>query len=219
MYCVDAPQTGGGEFGGGRVAYKAGATLLLSTTHALAAAPPGLAERARRMTAVYTKGFGNVAEDEYPLMASNGLRPLAAATERDMVSLGNNHSAKQPAMTHPLVLEHPDTGRPYLFVHTVCLDHLVEDGKGALSWEESMEFVDSILDPVLDDTIVINWQPGWLCLWDNRTLLHSVTPTAVYEERWPGRRLMMRTAMAEKAFNPFNATVSPTTGGEVQAKL
>ena len=82
-----------------------------------------------------------------------------------------------------------------------------------------MEFVDSILDPVLDDTIVINWQPGWLCLWDNRTLLHSVTPTAVYEERWPGRRLMMRTAMAEQAFNPFNAAVSPTTGGEVQAKL
>lgn len=206
MYCVHAPSEGGGEFGGGRVAFKAGATLLLSTTHALKAAPPSVAERARRMTAVYTKGFGNVAENKYPLMASNGLRPLAPA-ELGAVSSDDRytHSEGQPAMTHPLVLEHPDTGRPYLFVHTVCLDHLVEKGVGALSWDESMAFVDSILDPALADTIVVNWEPGDLCLWDNRTMLHSVTPTVIYEECKPGRRLMMRTAMAVRGFSPFTA--------------
>jgi alpha-ketoglutarate-dependent taurine dioxygenase len=221
MYCVDAPPEGGGELGGGRVVYKAGATLLLSTTHAFAAAPSAVAERARRMTAVYTKGFGNVAEGEYPRMAPSGLRPLAPAAP-DTVSADARYaySTGQPVMVHPLVLDHPDTGRPYVFVHTVCLDHLEEDGVGALSWDESMEFLDSILDPALGDTIVVNWEPGDLCFWDNRTMLHSVSPTAVYEERWPGRRLMMRTAMAEQGFSPFT-TVQGGTAGEAaeQARL
>eukprot|EP01047_Picozoa_sp_COSAG01_P027059 COSAG01_NODE_1770_length_9272_cov_5.371198_9_plen_182_part_00 len=34
-------------------------------------------------------------------------------------------------------------------------------------------------------------------------MLHSVSPTEAYEKRWPGRRLMMRTAMAERCFRPF----------------
>ena len=59
--------------------FKAGATLLLSTMHALAAAPRAVRRRARAMTAVYSKGFGNVREGVYPLMAPSGLRPLAPA--------------------------------------------------------------------------------------------------------------------------------------------
>eukprot|EP01047_Picozoa_sp_COSAG01_P027060 COSAG01_NODE_1770_length_9272_cov_5.371198_10_plen_365_part_00 len=169
MYCVDAPREGGGELDGGRVTYKAGATLLLSTTHALAAAPPDVAQRARRMTAVYTKGWGKIVEGKYPLMAPSGLRPLAPA-DGDAVSSDDRYvyRAETPATTHPLVMENPDTGRPFVFVHTVCLDHLAEDGR-PLSWAESMSFLDSILDPALDDTIVVNWEPGVLAFWVRST--------------------------------------------------
>ena len=99
------------------------------------------------------------------------------------------------------------TGRPYVFVHTLCLDHLEEAGV-ALPWAESMAFLDSILEPAVEDTIVVNWEPGTLCFWDNRTVMHSVSPTELYEERWPGRRLMMRTAMAERNFSPFQPRTS-----------
>jgi len=61
-----------------------------------------------------------------------------------------------------------------------------------------------------ESTVAINWQPGDLCLWDNRNWWHSVTPTELYYQPEDGvqgsrdaeegtqpwrRRLMMRTAI------------------------
>ena len=58
-----------------------------------------------------------------------------------------------------------------------------------------------------ESTVAINWQPGDLCLWDNRNWWHSVTPTELYYQPEDGvqgsrdaekgtqpwrRRLMMR---------------------------
>jgi hypothetical protein len=107
MYCVEAPREGSGEFAQGRVRFQAGATLLLSTTHAFAAAPRAVQRRARTMTAVYTKGFGNVQEGLYPLMSPSGLRPLAPADPATVSSDERYASDGRAEMVHPLVFEHP----------------------------------------------------------------------------------------------------------------
>eukprot|EP01046_Picozoa_sp_COSAG06_P031725 COSAG06_NODE_3114_length_5840_cov_26.926842_3_plen_317_part_00 len=137
MYCAESPSDGGrvtGTAAGGRVKYDAGATLLLSLTHAFAAAPPALQARARRMVAVYSNGFGKVVEGEYPRMADTGLRPL-----RPSPADQQQHAAEdEPQLWHPIVVEHPATGVEHLFGLFIFCDHLEDRETGeTLSWEES----------------------------------------------------------------------------------
>lgn len=67
----------------------------------------------------------------------------------------------------------------FVMCHGLCMDHLVEEGKGPLSWEDSIAFVESLLGPVATgrSVLALNWRDGDVALWDNRQTLHSVTPS------------------------------------------
>ena len=66
MYCVKAPAKDGGTTAVSKLSFGAGATLLLSTAHAFRRASLGIRAWARRISAVYTAGFGQIVEDEHP---------------------------------------------------------------------------------------------------------------------------------------------------------
>ena len=89
-------------------------------------------------------------------------------------------------------------------MHAVCLDCLEELGETAdgseqwkaLSWEESMTFVQSLLEPAAKPPNVakIEWRRGDVVVFDNLMTQHSVTPTDAYTDDSGVRRLMTRTA-------------------------
>ena len=91
-----------------------------------------------------------------------------------------------------------------LQVHAVCLDSLEEldetaEGKElwqALSWEESMDFIETLLRPAAKPPHVakVDWRPGDVIVFDNLMTQHSVTPTDTYTTVKGVRRLMTRTA-------------------------
>eukprot|EP00037_Helgoeca_nana_P022242 m.226496 g.226496 ORF g.226496 m.226496 type:complete len:495 (-) comp25932_c0_seq1:700-2184(-) len=105
-----------------------------------------------------------------------------------------------PEFAHSLVQE-DEAGRPFILCHGLCLDHLEENGV-VLAWRESAAFVDALLGPTAKPPylLALEWAPGDLAIWDNRTTQHSVTPshgcgdTTGYAVLG-GRRLMTRTAM------------------------
>jgi hypothetical protein len=105
-----------------------------------------------------------------------------------------------PEFAHSLVQE-DEAGRPFILCHGLCLDHLEEKGV-VLTWRESAAFVDALLGPTAKPPylLALEWAPGDLAIWDNRTTQHSVTPSHGCGETTGyavlgGRRLMTRTAM------------------------
>lgn len=80
---------------------------------------------------------------------------------------------------HALVQLDETTGEEYIIVHTACVDHLEEEGKGALSFAESMQIIEALLDPASrpPHVLSVDWKAGEYAIWDNRCTMHNVTPT------------------------------------------
>lgn len=74
---------------------------------------------------------------------------------------------------HPLVIRHPATGRPALFVAKDVVSGIVgmEDG-------EARKLIDRIeaLATRPDRIYSHKWQEGDMLVWDNRCTLHRATP-------------------------------------------
>ncbi|WHI49181.1 TauD/TfdA family dioxygenase [Microbulbifer sp. MLAF003] len=89
---------------------------------------------------------------------------------------------------HPVVIQHPDTGRKILYVNpgfTLCFE----------GWtpEESRPLLNYLFAHVLTNgfTCRFNWEPGSVAFWDNRSTWHSA------ENDYPGQfRLMHRITLA-----------------------
>eukprot|EP00931_Biecheleriopsis_adriatica_P074309 TRINITY_DN48397_c0_g1_i1.p1 TRINITY_DN48397_c0_g1~~TRINITY_DN48397_c0_g1_i1.p1 ORF type:complete len:423 (+),score=40.13 TRINITY_DN48397_c0_g1_i1:158-1426(+) len=232
MYCEETPTQGGSTLKWGdnsELRYAPGATLFYSTRVALQVATVAVVKRARAMTCCYREGFGQVQRDVYPIMSSTGLVPSNCSkacgntghqsiTDSDFMSLENFafDGASPPkanslslygvdlegirVFRHALV-QHDSMGE-YILVHAVCLDHLEEEGRGALTWEESVSFIENLLAPAARPLhmIAYQWRPGDVVVFDNRCLQHSVTPTHRHGDdigyvALGQRRLMTRTAM------------------------
>ncbi len=90
-----------------------------------------------------------------------------------------------PGTLHPMVVRHPETGRPGLYL-----------GRRRMAWIEGMELAesDALLDEIwehaTDDAIAWgnDWQVGDLVLWDNRCTMHRRDPFPS-----DSRRVMHRT--------------------------
>ena len=71
---------------------------------------------------------------------------------------------------HPVVIRHPHTGRKLLYVNGGFTIHFV--GK---TREESLPLLQRLLDAGLqaDNTCRLQWKPGTVAIWDNRTTWHN----------------------------------------------
>ena len=81
---------------------------------------------------------------------------------------------------HPIVLTHPHTGRPILFVNELMTDSIVElpPDRGEALLQQLFAAFD---DP--DITYRHRWQLGDLVVWDNLALQHGRTEIPVGQRR------------------------------------
>ena len=73
---------------------------------------------------------------------------------------------------HPLVLEHPETGRPAVFS---TLGYII--GIEGLSQNEALPLLKEIYDWQTREDVIYRheWAPDMLVMWDNRSVLHAAT--------------------------------------------
>ncbi|WP_329204506.1 TauD/TfdA family dioxygenase [Streptomyces sp. NBC_00683] len=81
---------------------------------------------------------------------------------------GSTRTAVTETVEHPVVLEHPDTGRKGLFISTSAL------GLTGVTPEEGKALLDHLLRHASSPnyTIRLGWNPGDFVLWDNQATWH-----------------------------------------------
>ena len=91
----------------------------------------------------------------------HGEEPMTEAQKRDT-----------PPVDHPIVRTHPDTGRQCLFLGDHA-EHIL-----GMPYEEGRAWVEELnaLAVHSDLTYKHRWQPNELLVWDNRCVMHRVTP-------------------------------------------
>lgn len=143
---------------------KGGNTLFASTYRAYETLPDELRKRIAGREAVFTyDAYGN------PYM-------------RKALDL-----SKVPHFTHPMVITHPSTGRPALFVNRLMTDSIV-----GMPREESEPLLDRLFAHLEQRENIYEhvWQPGDALIWDNLSTLHARTDFDPKE-----RRALRRTAI------------------------
>lgn len=80
--------------------------------------------------------------------------------------------AAMATQLHPIIREHPETGRPGLFG---CIGYII--GIDGLSDEESRAVLSELHEWQTRDEFVYRhrWEPEMLVMWDNRSVLHRAT--------------------------------------------
>jgi taurine dioxygenase len=71
---------------------------------------------------------------------------------------------------HPVVIRHPVTGRRLLYVNGAFTINFVGQTR-----EESLPLLQTLLDAAVreDNQCRVEWQPGTVTIWDNRTTWHN----------------------------------------------
>ena len=71
---------------------------------------------------------------------------------------------------HPVVVRHPQTGRKLLYVNSAFTIHFVGRTRA-----ESLPLLQKLFDAALraDNTCRLEWKPGTVAIWDNRTTWHN----------------------------------------------
>jgi taurine dioxygenase len=98
---------------------------------------------------------------------------LAEAGGRDNF-LSEEEAAKYPDVDRPLIRTHPVTGRKALWFSIEEITKIDD-----MSYDASRELMLELIDHIMGNPhvqYVHQWEPGQLVHWDNRQLLHSVSP-------------------------------------------
>ncbi len=132
-----------------------GDTLFSCMYKAYETLSPGLQKTLRGMKAVHSSRhvFGD-------------LSPYAKEMEE---RLGNSFMALQDAV-HPVIINHPESGRPALYVNPAFTTHFdgwtVEESKPLLTYLYQHAARE-------EHTTRFNWAPGSIAFWDNRCTWHN----------------------------------------------
>ncbi len=84
-------------------------------------------------------------------------------------ALNNTQKAKTPSVSHPIVRQHPETGRKSIFAneqHTIAIEGLPKDESDTILAELFAHCAQ------LRFTYFHTWRHGDLTFWDNRCALH-----------------------------------------------
>ena len=118
---------------------------------------------------------------------------------KDLKAYGFEPKPEQtyPTATHPVVIAHPDTGRPVLFVNEPFTSHIHE-----LSSKESEAILKMLYHHIETNTRFhcrVKWQQNTVVLWDNRAVHHHAV-WDYYPETRRGERVTMRQPSAPVAY-------------------
>ncbi len=153
-----------------------GDTLFANQHAALDAMPPEMRARYEGLTAIHSAMLAYAPDGAYgekDAGRSMAIRPDETARETQL---------------HPLVREHPETGRPGLFS---CMGYII--GFEGMAQEDALPLLQELYVWQSRDEFVYRhkWEPDMLIMWDNRSVLHCAT--GGYEGH---DRLLHRTTIA-----------------------
>ncbi len=152
---------------------------------------PGLQVTLRSLNAVHSAG---------PAYGTGGyLEKVASKTSMAIEPSAEAHRTQ----THPIVTEHPDTGRPVLFLNPVYA-HSIEGWTHA----ESAALMQHLFRLSVNEnfTCRLHWERHTLAIWDNRCTMHNAL------NDYSGvRREMFRTSV--KGTVPMAYPMAYPTGG------
>lgn len=104
-----------------------------------------------------------------------------------------------PSAVHPVVIRHPETGEPVLYVNEAFTESIE-----GLSKRESDAILQLLYRHVETNTRLqcrVSWTPGTLVLWDNMGVHHHAV-WDYYPERRTGERVTSKCAGAPEAWRP-----------------
>ena len=148
-----------------------GDTCFASLEHAYRALSPGMKALLANLTAIHS---------------GKGVFAINAGTTRLGVLDANARAIEELETEHPVICEHPVTGRPYVFVSSV-----LSRFKG-MTESETKPIVDYLIAQAVrpEYTCRVRWETGTLTMWANPFVLH----TAIND--YPGyRRVTYRTTV------------------------
>lgn len=89
---------------------------------------------------------------------------------------------KYPAVVHPLVRVHPETGRKALYLSEALISGIV-----GMHWNESRPLIDALHRHMTRDeyTYRHTYTPGDLVFWDNRCTMHQAPADYVHDGKVP----------------------------------
>ncbi|MCB1740941.1 MAG: TauD/TfdA family dioxygenase [Gammaproteobacteria bacterium] len=95
--------------------------------------------------------------------------PRAAMNQRRSSKVREDADWRPTTSVHPIVREHPETGRPGLFVNPVYTQHIE-----GMTVEESRPLLEYLYAHACrpEFTCRFDWRPGSIAFWDNRCTLH-----------------------------------------------
>jgi taurine dioxygenase len=127
-----------------------------------------------------------------------------AARKSGIPELADKIRAAYPALRHPLVRTHPETGKRSLFLTDRGVLHEIE-GLPADESEAILDFLDAHVDQPRFH-VRWKWSPGELAIWDERTTLHRGV-----SDHYPQRRVIRRcTVDGEAPFFDPSRTPDPS---------
>lgn len=111
--------------------------------------------------------------------------PLYKSDPDSFIPLSPKEREALPAVWHQVIQTHPVTGKKVFYMNFNPIKF------SGVSQTEGDTLFKKVLKVATKTELVYRhqWQPGELIIWDNHSLLHSGTPTDMYEE---DRRLMHR---------------------------
>jgi taurine dioxygenase len=112
--------------------------------------------------------------------------------------------AAHPPVEHPVVIRHPGTGRPTLFVNRLFTREIV-----GLSANESAELLAALCGMVDLPEVQVRWrwEPGSVALWDNIACNHYGA-----NDYYPARRVMARTTFFSREHERLEPWVGSPDG-------
>ncbi len=90
-----------------------------------------------------------------------------------------------PQASHPIVIEHPESGKPALFVNRSFTSHI----EGIPSWESQM-VLSGLYDFIIGNARLqcrVSWSENTLVMWDNRSVQHQAIHDYVGYSRYGER--------------------------------
>jgi taurine dioxygenase len=105
-------------------------------------------------------------------LAYERLDPALAARVGHLSAFHQSSRGGTAGHVHPLVVEHPDTKKPVLYVN-----RLITKSVEGLPEAEGQALLEQLWAHLEDDKYIYRhrWQPNDLVLWDNRAVLHART--------------------------------------------
>jgi taurine dioxygenase len=130
-----------------------GDTLFADMYAAYEALTPEMQERLRGMRAIHSS--------EHIFGASGAY----AQTDQNVMS----GSDDTPETIHPVIIKHPGSGKPALYVNPAFTMHFEGQAR-----EESLPLLMDLFAHAIDKTRVhtVVWEPGMVAIWDNRATWH-----------------------------------------------